>query len=197
MKTIIFSVAFVLSALMQEGCAQPSNNTSANATTQIKASSIRLEQSKDSVAVKDPLNGVLSAYLALKNALTADDGTTAQASAKTMLDKIGKVPMDKMTSDQHTLWMKYIKKLTYDATHISETDHVEHQREHFITLSKNIYDVEKGFGTNSETLYYQYCPMANDGKGAYWVSEKEKISNPFLGKKMPTCGSTKETLKVK
>ncbi|MEO6902651.1 MAG: DUF3347 domain-containing protein [Bacteroidia bacterium] len=140
-----------------------------------------------------PIGKVLTAYLNLKNALTSDDAKTASASAKIMLDEISKVPMDKMTSEQHTLWAKYMKKLSYDAKHISEVAELDHDREHFMSLSKNMYAVAKAF-PGSTPLYYQFCPMANDGKGAYWVSEKEKVSNPYMGKKMPTCGSTKETL---
>ena len=166
-----------------------------------KTNSATLSQNKilgnDSVKNKDPLNAVLSRYLALKEALADDDGKIAQARAKTLLTEIDKVPMAQMTTDQHAAWMKYMKKLSYDAQHISETNDTEHQREHFVTLSKNVFAVEKVFNTNAVTLYYQFCPMANDGKGAYWVSEREKISNPYTGKKMPTCGSTKETLKAK
>ena len=44
-----------------------------------------------------------------------------------------------------------------------------------------MFAVEKAFNTNAVTLYYQFCPMANDGQGAYWVSEREKISNPYMG----------------
>ena len=189
MNAIILSISFMLNALMITSCSQPNENSATNETTQINASSI------SSVNGDDPLTEVLSAYLALKNALANDDGKTAEAKAKTLLSEIDKVPMDKLKSDQHTAWIKYMKKLSYDAEHISETDKTEHQREHFVTLSKNMYTVAKAFNTNEATLYYQYCPMANDGKGAYWLSEKEKISNPYMGKKMPTCGSTKETIK--
>lgn len=141
-----------------------------------------------------PINKVLTAYLNLKNALVANDAKTASARAKTMLDEISKVPMDKMTAEQHTVWMKYTKKLSYDATHISEVAELEHDREHFMSLSKNMYEVVKAFPT-STPIYYQFCPMANDNKGAYWLSEQDKIHNPYYGDKMNGCPSTKETIK--
>ncbi|WP_233789431.1 hypothetical protein [Sphingobacterium sp. HMA12] len=43
-------------------------------------------------------------------------------------------------------------------------------------------------------VYYQHCPMYNDGKGAHWLSKQKAIDNPYLGKSMPTCGSTVETI---
>jgi hypothetical protein len=188
MNKIILSVAFMLSTLMLTACGPSDPNNSDNETTQIN------EATSTSMHGHDPLEEVLSAYLALKNALASDDGKTAQASAKTLLAEIGNVPMDKLTKGQNTTWMKYQKKISFDTEHISETNETEHQREHFVTLSKNMYEVEKAFNTSKTTLYYQFCPMANDGKGAYWLSENEKISNPYMGKKMPACGSIKETI---
>jgi hypothetical protein len=92
--------------------------------------------------------------------------------------------------------MEYNEKLSYDAEHIKGTDELEHQREHFIKLSANMYKMLKELKINTGDLYYQFCPMANEGKGAYWLSEKSTISNPYMGKKMPTCGETKDTIKV-
>lgn len=143
-----------------------------------------------------PTGKVLSAYLSIKNALVANDAKAATAAAKTLLDEIGKVEMGKMTAEQHDAWMKYTKKLSFDATHISETGDIDHQREHFTSLSKNMYAVIKAFPT-STPVYYQFCPMANEGKGAYWLSEQEKISNPYYGGKMNSCPSTKEVIQVK
>ena len=143
-----------------------------------------------------PISKVFAAYLNLKNALVANDAKTASASAKTMLDEIAKVPMDKMTTEQHTVWMKYTKKISYDVTHISEVAELDHDREHFTSLSKNMYAVLKAFPT-STPVYYQFCPMANESKGAYWLSEQDKIHNPYYGDKMNGCSSTKETIQAK
>ena len=62
-------------------------------------------------------------------------------------------------------------------------------------LSKDIADLIKTFGTGGQTLYKDFCPMASDGKGAIWISEVKEIKNPYLGSKMPECGSVKETIK--
>lgn len=143
-----------------------------------------------------PISKVFESYINLKNALVKNDAKKARASAKTLHDEIGKVTMDKMNKEQHEVWMKYTKKLVFDAEHISETDELEHHKEHFTSLSKNMYAVVKAFPT-STPVYYQFCPMANENKGAYWLSEQEKIHNPYWGDKMNTCSSTKETIKAK
>ena len=79
MKKIMLFVAIIATGFAQNTFAQPGNQ---------------------------PISKVLTTYLDLKNALVANDAKTASASAKIMLDEISKVPMDKMTTEQHTVWMK-------------------------------------------------------------------------------------------
>jgi len=44
-------------------------------------------------------------------------------------------------------------------------------------------------------VYLQFCPMANGGKGASWLSKDEEIRNPYFGSRMLKCGRIKETIK--
>lgn len=47
----------------------------------------------------------------------------------------------------------------------------------------------------SGTIYKQYCPMAFDGKGGYWLSDSNEVRNPYYGDKMLTCGVVETVLK--
>ena len=142
------------------------------------------------VTASSSVNNVITAYLAVKNALAADNNEAAKSKAKELLAAIGVVPADKFSAEQKTLWAKYTDKLQFDSRHISESDAIDHQREHFTSLSKNIYEVVKGLKLNTTVVYEQYCPM----KKATWLSETSAIKNPYFGKQMLTCGKTTETL---
>lgn len=144
--------------------------------------------------VANPLLEVYTSYFALKDALIANDGVTASNKAKELFKAIDKVPMDKLASDQHTVWMKYMTKLSYDAEHIKGVTETDHQREHFSSLSKNMFEVMKAIKP-SYSVYYDHCPMYNDGKGGDWISKESAIKNPFYGNQMLTCGKTVETIK--
>jgi hypothetical protein len=137
-------------------------------------------------ATNAAINNVVSAYLDVKSALAADNGANAEAKAKVLTTQIAAVQI----KDQAT-WKKYVDKLSFDARHISETAAIDHQREHFASLSKNLYAVLKEMNANSQTLYWQYCPM----KKSNWLSDVQAIENPYYGKAMLDCGSVKETLK--
>ncbi|MBC7400232.1 MAG: DUF3347 domain-containing protein [Mucilaginibacter sp.] len=138
-------------------------------------------------ATNAAINNVVTAYLDVKNALAADNGANAEAKAKVLTTQIAAVQI----KDQAT-WKKYVDKLSFDARHISETKAIDHQREHFASLSKNLYAVLKEMNANAKTLYLQYCPM----KKSSWLSDAQAIENPYYGKEMLDCGSVKETLKA-
>lgn len=80
-----------------------------------------------------------------------------------------------------------------NAEHIStNAGNVEHQREHFALLSRDINDLTDNFGTAGLKLYLDFCPMYNKQNGAIWVSEKKEIVNPYYGSKMSDCGCVKK-----
>ena len=140
------------------------------------------------------LKAVFDSYFSLKDALVKTDGTVASAKAKDLQTAINAVKMDKLAMDVHTVWMKVLNDLKEDAEHINGTKDISHQRDHFMSLSKNMYELIK-VAKPTETVYYQFCPMANDGKGANWLSKENGIKNPYYGSQMLTCGRTVETIK--
>jgi hypothetical protein len=160
----------------------------------ITASYAEIKNTKTEVQQTNQLTAVFDNYFAVKNALVKSDGVMASAKSAELLSVINAVKMDKLEMDVHMVWMKVIADLKEDAEHISETKNVKHQRDHFNTLSKNIYALLKVSKQETPT-YYQFCPMANGGKGANWLSKENAIKNPYYGSMMMTCGRTIETLK--
>lgn len=142
--------------------------------------------------IKPSLNNVFANYVSVKNALVADDGTAAKNKAKELNAKIAAISTKDMSASQQGVWKMYADKLNFDSRHISETTAIAHQREHFASLSKNMYEVLKAFKVNSAPVYWQYCPM----KKQAWLSETSTIKNPYYGSEMEDCGKTTETLKA-
>ena len=67
------------------------------------------------------------------------------------------------------------------------------KRRYFSELSQALYYVcEKTTKGRSRRFYKQYCPMAFDNQGAFWLSNVEEIRNPYFGDEMLTCGSVEE-----
>jgi copper chaperone CopZ len=144
--------------------------------------------------VDNPLTAVYTAYFSIKDALVATDGKVAATAAKSLLDAISKVQMEALTAPQHELWMKKVATLNADAQHIQELSNPDKQRIHFSSLTSHFYEIMKAVPPGN-SVYFDYCPMYNNGKGGNWLSLEEDIKNPYFGNKMLHCGSTTEVLK--
>lgn len=141
------------------------------------------------------LDELVKAYLKLKNALANDDSKEAAVAGKQIADVLQKTDETSMNVDQKQVYDEVKADIKEHAEHIGENaDKIAHQREHFETLSKDLYDLVKVIKP-AQTLYVDHCPMYNDNKGANWLSEVKEIKNPYFGKKMSTCGSVKEEIK--
>jgi len=158
------------------------------------ATKIELSAGKvDLATASNPFAGLYSAYFELKDALVGDSGAAAQIAAKGIQAAIEKINSEQLDAAQGKLWKQYQRKLTFDAEHIAGIAENEHQREHFVTLSKNMYVLMKSVRPGVP-VYYQHCPMYQEGKGANWLSKQKAVQNPYLGKSMPNCGSTVEII---
>lgn len=140
------------------------------------------------------LKAIFDNYFSIKDALVKTDAATSSVKAAEMIKVIKTVEMARFTNEEHIVWMNVIKSLTTDAENIARTKDIAKQREIFVSLSKNIYELTK-VSKQGTPVYYQHCPMYNNGKGANWLSKEETVKNPYYGSQMLTCGSTIETLK--
>ncbi|MFT3909750.1 MAG: DUF3347 domain-containing protein [Ferruginibacter sp.] len=135
-------------------------------------------------------------YLQLKNALAADNSNDAAEAGKKLNANLFAIDNKSLSEEQQKTMNDVLGDAQEHAEHIgANAGNIKHQREHFEMLSKDIADIIKTFGNGGRTLYKDFCPMASEGKGAIWISEVKEIKNPYLGNKMPTCGSVKEELK--
>ncbi len=141
------------------------------------------------------LASVLVPYLKMKDALVASNTKSTSLESKNFSVALKKVDMNLLPGEAHNNWMKKLNVMQRTCTAIQNENDLEKQRALFSDLSNALYTSFKMYAVNDLHAYYQYCPMAFDNKGAYWISRDEEISNPYFGEQMLRCGETKENLK--
>ena len=137
-------------------------------------------------------SAILDAYFEIKNGLVADSKEKAENGATSLLAAISKFDMSKLSGETHKEYMEIAESAKEHAEHIIKSP-MDHQREHFEALSTDITDLVTLLGTD-KVVYQDYCPMANNNKGANWLSEVKEIKNPYFGSKMLKCGSIKKQI---
>lgn len=192
-KTIV--IAVISGAVFFAAC-QNKNNNSTTTEKQAETELTATQHTFTDVAPKtaEMMQGLFGHYTHLKNAMVNADAKEAKAGATAFLEVITSFDTTALTADQYKVYASYMGAIKNDAQHIAESDDIAHQREHLVTLSDNMYEVVKAFGAG-KNVYYSYCPMANNDKGAYWLSESEKIRNPYFGSQMMECGEVTDVVK--
>ena len=167
------------------------DNNSSNKESDHTTINERLEVSEK---FQEQLNSVYKEYINLKDALVKENSKGASESVKNLLINLSKVDM-KLLSDNkaHNHWMSLEKEIKSSATSISKASDIKAQRNHFKHLSSHLINAIQLFGVN-EKVYVEFCPMADNNNGAYWLSKEEKVINPYFGEAMLTCGEVKQII---
>jgi hypothetical protein len=113
-------------------------------------------------ALSDEQKTFLSQYEAVRAGLAADDLTATKKAAAAVTAVLA----------------------TDSAKKIASADSITAAREAFKALSKQAVTTAAG----QSGYYHAHCPMVPNDEGN-WVQTSKKISNPYFGKSMATCGS--------
>lgn len=127
----------------------------------------------------DNLSAVYESYLSLKTALVNSNAEEAQTEAQEVV-----AALEQVEGNQTALT---------PAENIAGSSNLNEQRTAFSDLSAAVEELVEG-NLASGQVYKQYCPMAFDGAGGYWLSSSEEVRNPYYGDMMLKCGRVDETL---
>lgn len=169
----IFALAALLAACNQT---QESKETPASdSLVTVPAVSVELRDTS--------INQAYKCYEDLKDVLVASDASKARIAASELGSALRKIKGSENTADL--------------ADKIATSTDLAEQRTSFTALSNDVITLFKQSEISSGSIYVQYCPMANEGEGGYWLSSQEEIMNPYYGDEMLHCGEVKETIAKK
>ena len=146
-----------------------------------------------SANVSAHMNEVLSHYFHIKHALTKDDAEEAKNGATMLLQVISQFDNSLLSAEQKSEYTKHISAIKEHADGIVKSADIDAERMHFSELSTHLHELVKAFGAGKK-IYYDHCPMALNNKGANWLNDVTAIQNPYLGTKMPDCGSVEQVI---
>lgn len=144
---------------------------------------------------KDALTPLFDEYLKMKNALVADDFKQSKQITSSFQSKLSKTNMAVFTGEAHDVWMQHSSAMGKALKLMNKAENIGDVRKHFKTLSDQIIMLAITFGPFDQDIFVQHCPMADDNKGADWISGEKTIKNPYFGKSMLGCGEVTKEIK--
>lgn len=185
----ILAAGAVFTACQQQG------KTTASEETQQDAAAL---PSALSTEFYDSLKLAMNAYYQLSGALVKADTQAADIAAAALKYHLDSLPVARLEVDsaRKGILLGASGDIAAELNGmLIEKGGLEARRASFKMVSDQLYDLLQNTGLKGSTVYRQHCPMAFGDRGAYWLSDKQEVVNPYFGDEMLHCGSVTDTLR--
>ena len=153
---------------------------------------------KNSGAFNESYQQLMTGYYSLKDALVASDTNKANIASKNLVLYADSLKINEILGDSTGMIKETAKTFTGtisgSAQALVKEGNIEAKRKEFEMISDALWSLTRTVKYDGEKVYYQYCPMAFDNKGAYWLSNQAAIRNPYFGDEMLECGKIEDSL---
>jgi hypothetical protein len=155
-----------------------------------------LSQSKNSSTFNNAFGNLLTNYYHLKDAMVLSNDSMAVKSANLLGASADSLKLSELKADSSIIQMAegYVQSISAEAKALVGEPKLEEKRKSFQMISDNMYDLVRSVRYDKEIVYHEFCPMAFNDAGGYWLSNTADIKNPYFGKKMLSCGEVKDSL---
>ena len=147
---------------------------------------------------------LMSDYYAIHDALVEWDTTTANHAAIALEKKADSLPFAELKGDSSIILTakNFAISISSEMKGFIGEDSIEQKRRSFNMLTDEMYNIIRTVRYSGETIYHIKCPMAfKETEEGYWLSNVNKIVNPYLGKNHPVykskmlgCGEVVDSL---
>jgi len=195
-----FIVVIVLAAIILVArpffCNDKKDDKSATGKAEEKQQPISIANNSD--VFNQSFTRLINAYIDLKDALVASDAAKATAAAQTLRTAADSLKVNEIKGDSTGVIketaLTYTSSITGSAQALVAQKDIEGKRKEFGNIADAMWTLTRTVRYGGKKLYWEYCPMAFNNQGAYWISYERDIKNPYFGSKMMTCGSVEDSI---
>ena len=185
-KYVIYSVALFLTAC-------------GNSEQKIKIENlpqVALTQSANSDAFNLSFGKLLNDYYALKDNFVAEKDSLIAQSARSMMVSADSLKLGELKADSSILAtaLSYSLGISSELKGLLGEKNIIEKLKSFQIISDQLYDLIRTVKYDRSVVFHDYCPMAFNDQGANWLSNTSEIRNPYIPKKMITCGEVKDSI---
>jgi len=142
---------------------------------------------------KTKIEALLSEYLKLKDALVADDLQLSKKEITALKTKVEEINTIGLKGEAEKVWKMVNIQLINRTKELSEAKDLKEIRGGFDELSSEVIMLVSKLQV-STPLFVLHCPMADNNRGADWISLSSEVLNPYYGNAMLGCGEVTKTI---
>ena len=144
---------------------------------------------------RNQLSQLVNPYLAISQALAADDTKAATNAVAGLHQTISTIDAQSLTGKAAQRWQSELNSLSAITARLTKANDLKALRSAFALLSDELLTLQRVFGVaGSDKLYELHCLMAFEGRGASWIQANDAVRNPYYGASMLKCADKVEPL---
>ena len=155
-----------------------------------------LSKSANSDSFSLAFNQLMTEYYTLTDDFIDENDTQINISANQLRLLVDSLPLTDLKADSNIIITArtYTQGISSELAGLLGEKDLEAKRKAFQMVSDQLYDLIRTVQYSSSVVYHNFCPMAFNNQGANWLSNTPVIRNPYIPKKMLTCGEVKDSI---
>lgn len=153
---------------------------------------------ENSGSFNQSFNAMLQSYYSLSDAFVAGDTSKVNASAAALARNADSLRVDEIKGDSSGMIKEtarqFMQNISSSSATLRQGSDIEAKRKEFEMVTDALWSLTRTVRYDGQKVYYQYCPMAFDNKGAYWLSSSTEVRNPYFDARMLKCGEVADSL---
>jgi Cu(I)/Ag(I) efflux system membrane fusion protein len=157
-----------------------------------------LNVTQNSGLFNESFTKLLQSYYSLKDALVNADTVKANSAANELMKSADSLSIDEIKGDTSGTIRETAKyfagTISSSAKALPAESKSEDKLREFNMITDAMWSLTRTVKYDGQKVYYQFCPLALEGMGGYWLSDKADRGNPYLSDKAKSCSELTDSL---
>jgi hypothetical protein len=157
-----------------------------------------LSKSKNSIEFNASFSKMMDDYFHLKDNFITESDTIIGVYTKRMMADADSLKISELKGDTNVVATakSLAQSISAELKGLSGEKDILQKRKSFNMLTDEVYNLIRTVQFDQGIFYHQHCPMAfeNGDVNGFWLSRTSDIKNPYIPRKMLTCGDVVDSL---
>lgn len=155
-----------------------------------------LSKNANSDVFNQSFGKLLEDYFALKDNFVAENESLINEYAAKLIIATDSLVLQELQADSNVVATAktYTQGISAELKGLLGEKDLNNKRKSFQMIGDQLYDLIRTVQYDRAVIYHNFCPMAFNDQGANWLSNSREIRNPYIPKRMLSCGEIKDSI---
>ena len=192
-RVLIFSVLIISILVVFEFC-----GTRPDQDKVVEQKPSPLNVSQNSGTFNESFSNLLLTYYSLKEAFVNADTSKVNSAAVQLMERADSLNADEIKGDTSGTIRETAKyfavTISGSAKAMAGENKMQDKLREFNMITDALWGLTRTVKYDGQKVYYQFCSLAFDNTGGYWLSDKIDAGNPYITDKTKNCSEVNDSL---